>query len=141
MNAKAATLSGPGETTPAPLLRVFVPGRLPLGLNARKHWRQTYAERSEIIDRVTLYVRNALRELPRPARIDPKRPKVVTFEARLPRRRDDDNLVGDLKVFRDSLVRLGLIHSDSIRSGHAFHYLPQRTSRVPGVWISVSEAP
>jgi hypothetical protein len=124
-----------------PVLRVFVPGRLPLGLNARQHWRQTYAERSEIIERVTVYVRNAIRERPGryPLLVDPKRPKIVTFEAHLPRRRDDDNLVADLKATRDALVTLGIVHSDSIRSGHVFRYLPQRIAPEPGVWITVEE--
>ena len=94
---------------PVTLLRVFVPGRLPLGLNARKHWTQTYAARSEIIERVMVYVRNAIRERGRnPILIDPKRPKVVTFETCAPRRRDTDNAIADLKWHRDALVKLGV---------------------------------
>lgn len=121
----------------APILDVFIPGRLRNPLNGswggwRKHarlardWRERTAQHLLVAGIGRTYATHPLTE-----------PKHITFTAYVGAPWDDDNLPGAIKPVRDALVGL-LIHSDAKDSGHVFLYRQQTRREARGVGISVT---
>ena len=67
-------------------------------------------------------------------------PKIVTFAASVHNLMDDENLAYALKPTRDGLRDAGIIHDDSPRSGHVFHYVQEIDRKRPGVMVRVEPA-
>ncbi len=123
-NTPAALIKMPGE-----ILAVWVGHELVNPMNAGRSWMSYRLTRYKNGWKEQTHLALKLAYWQLDIRIDPKIPKIITFQPYTANQYDEDGLQLALKWCRDTLVRFGVAHGDAPRDGHQWVYKPSILNR------------